>query len=298
MLAYSNARIGIAVISDDKHSIKFKNSISTIRNYGHLQKYPVFVIPSTSLCKRSIPYFFFQKHCTVKELLFSMPKLSYLLVLDADNYIVNTNKRIEEFITPSHDLILSIRFLNNEITAGNYIVKNTLWSKDFLTDWMNSYKQYMGHKFFLGYKYDYGYNFDNGALHYLLLKRLTGTIKTCQKYIETTSMRDYDPFVKCVHLFLNKTACQGKEWEHIKILCKWKSFYIDGSLTNEKWSNDSFILHGLKDDKLLSTKKNIANNYVVPSVLLQILKEKARIQIIARDTGWDHASCVQNGQII
>ena len=207
--------------------------------------------------------------------------INYLLVLDADNYIVNTSKRIESYIHPNQDIIFSIRFHNNEIVAGNYIVKNTAWSLNFLQDWMLSENNYRG------------YNFDNGALHWLLLNRLSKKNDPCRSYIEPTSLQKYDQFVKCFHLKLKETKCKDMDWNHIKILPRWKSFFIDGWLTNEKWSEESFILHGRKDNL-----EPIKSNSIPFTKWKNMLLTSAQKQQLERDTGWDELSCVQNGQQI
>lgn len=138
----------------------------------------------------------FLRHCASAVYL---SKTDWLLVLDADNGVINFDHCIEEYIRPEVDIIHSERFHNGEITASNYIVKNSQYSYDYLMQWSNYERRLFA-------------NYDNGALHYHLLKSLNlewmtnETLADCKKMGNSGIFSGYSNFVGCV-----KKALRGNE---------------------------------------------------------------------------------------
>ena len=224
------------------------------------------------------------------------PEIDYIMVLDNDNFVVTPYHKIESFIAPKKDIIFAIRFHNNEVMAGNYIIQNTIFSRSFLSDWMN-----------MGAGNDYlGMNADNGALHWLLLKILgkSTSQKNCYETMRRAhSIPAYDRFIKCFHQELEHTYCNTTNWSNIAILSRFRAFFIDGWLTKYIFSDHFLFHHGLKDInvRMPSTCTQLENYksdhlYRNQSDFKKILKPIIEKQKNERHTGWNSKNCVQNNQ--
>lgn len=122
-------RIGIVATSDQKYktSAKFHNHVDSVECYARARGYTYISREERDPVKR---------HLIVRD---ELPKYDWLLFLDGDVQIVNYAHGIEEFIDEAHavDIIFPMRFINAEVTAGSYLVRNTSWSLNFLTRWGN-----------------------------------------------------------------------------------------------------------------------------------------------------------------
>jgi hypothetical protein len=140
-------KITFIVLADPKSLNKYKNNLATINCYAKLQGYEFMGIDVSESCRQQgIKNFFFLKHCTVLEHMrqeansATQPNLdSWYVVLDGDNAVVNNNHRVEEYIAKGggKDVIHGLRFHNNEVMAGNYLIKNTVYSRQYLQDWVS-----------------------------------------------------------------------------------------------------------------------------------------------------------------
>ena len=71
--------------------------------------------------------------------------VDYVLFLDIDAVVSDTNQRIEDFIDEAYDLILAEDVGHHSVAnAGVILVKNTEWSRDFLNKWWDSAETYKG----------------------------------------------------------------------------------------------------------------------------------------------------------
>ena len=59
----------------------------------------------------------------------------YVLFLDADAVVVGQDQRIEKFIDPSFDIVVTEDHGPSRMNAGVILIKNTPWVKDFLSKW-------------------------------------------------------------------------------------------------------------------------------------------------------------------
>jgi hypothetical protein len=69
----------------------------------------------------------------------------YVLFLDIDAIVSDSNQKIENFIDENYDLILTQDVGHHSVAnAGVFILKNTEWSKNFLKTWNDSAEKYAG----------------------------------------------------------------------------------------------------------------------------------------------------------
>uniref|UniRef100_A0A1I7SE62 Hexosyltransferase n=1 Tax=Bursaphelenchus xylophilus TaxID=6326 RepID=A0A1I7SE62_BURXY len=183
---------------------------------------------------------FFRKHCAASVYL---SKTDWMLVLDADTAVVNPNHCIEEYIDPRVDLVFYERFFNWEITAGNYLVKNTDFARRFLRQWAD-YEYNLPDGGFHGY--------DNGAIHIHVLRtvlpKAVDETEACQTLWANAS--DYDTYlayVTCVKFMLGAVRVFPPM---LRILKRGHGMARDGVLTNEEFCEADFMLHGYKQNSL------------------------------------------------
>lgn len=292
-------KITMLIIADKSSQKKYRKNIENMRCYAEKHGYGFLVESISTKCEKNTRgNFFYKKHCTVKEIS-EITKSQWLLVLDADNAVVNFDKKLEEYIDDSKQVIHGTRFHNNEISAGNYIIRNTDWGRQYLADWSSSLDNGFG-----------GMNHDNGALHFLLLKRLSDiSIPGHKECINKGKQSDdYMKFVSCVHEVLAKTKCQGFQWKHIKIIpntidSDWLA--IDVGRSKAKWSTRSFMFHAMKMPYLSRYDVEIPSDCQSnqqsghPITPEQYRKELVKTMLSYKNNprGWDDNSCVQSTKI-
>ena len=289
--------ITMLIIADKSSQQKYQKNIENMRCYAEKHGYGFLVESLSTNCEQNTRgNFFYKKHCTVKEIA-EITKSQWLFVLDGDNAVVNFDKKLEEYIDDSKQVIHGTRFHNNEISAGNYIIRNTDWGRQYLADWSSSLDNGFG-----------GMNHDNGALHFLLLNRLSDISipghKECINKGKQTD--DYMKFVSCVHQVLAKTKCQGFQWKHIKIIpntidSDWLA--IDVGRSKAKWSTRSFMFHGMKMPYLskydVEIQSDCQSNKINPITPEQYREELIKTMLSYKNNprGWDDNSCVQSPKL-
>ncbi|CAI5441081.1 unnamed protein product [Caenorhabditis angaria] len=223
----------------------YELAVDSIECYSRIQEYQFIIVEDQDFdCEQNDKYF--RRHCVVAQLL---PFFQTLIFLDADVGIVNPKKRIEDFQTPEFDIIFYDRFYNWEIALGSYIVRNTQFAIDLLTDFAN-YEKMLPKSF---------HGTDNGALHLFLAKRIfpKHNLSICEKmYNKSRGYSDLFTYEACVRTIFGAKTDFGK----IRIMRKGRSWIRDDYLYGGKWNPDlDFMLHGWK----MRTKSRIPEKPVI-----------------------------------
>lgn len=233
---------GILVVLDADAALKYAQQINSLRCYANRHNYTFHLLePSFYTDCISINNFFFRKHCGVAFYLIQNPMIEWVLVLDADNLIVNGTKRIEDFI-PTDDtthIVHYERFYNGEIMAGNYLIQNHEWSYSYLLRWANLDK-YLPNVYY--------HNNDNGALHIHILLILNKSIDIVHNCFSLWNISidevAYDQYVGCA-----KCAIAGRRnFTHIRILRRGQGFARDYREPENLVLETDFLLHSFKSD--------------------------------------------------
>uniref|UniRef100_A0A0K0EAH4 Glycosyltransferase n=1 Tax=Strongyloides stercoralis TaxID=6248 RepID=A0A0K0EAH4_STRER len=210
----------------------------------------------------SIP-FWVKRNCLVSNFgQKNEDKIKYIVFIDGDMGVVNPLHRLEEYLPKNEEEILFYdRMFNNEIMAGSYIIRNNLYTRNFIN-------------YFANYEYKIPkttshYN-DNVALQAVFLD-LVGSTKYPKQYkhclhifSNATTFEQNMIFVSCIRYILNllneepnnpdyHTYDKGK----IKILRKLspKRWARDTWLYHWLFCEDDFMLHGWKKDEIASHPK-------------------------------------------
>ncbi|KAK0394854.1 hypothetical protein QR680_000969 [Steinernema hermaphroditum] len=186
-------------------------------------------------CKHKTTYF--KKHCAAALYL---EDTDWMLVLDADTGVINPNHCLEEYIDDRVDMIFYERFFNWEVACGNYIVKNTAQSRQFLMEYANMESEPHAPGVWLG--------FDNGPLQILILKQVMPfaqhIIDTCnQIWHSSKNYNQYTAYLLCVKMALGEQRLwPGK----LRIYKRAHAWVRDGWLTSNEWTDFDFMIHGWK----------------------------------------------------
>ncbi|EKX35224.1 hypothetical protein GUITHDRAFT_146635 [Guillardia theta CCMP2712] len=289
------------VFADSNSRSSYARNIESLSCYSKLNSFNFVLFRPDSFpqCKEAVG-FFFRKVCHVFYYLLNIPADHHVAVLDADTAIVNFDKKIQAWLVGNKDIWFYHRFHNNEVMAGNYIVRNTAWSRRFLLDW------YMLHP---GNKHEYsGMNADNGALHWLLLHRLVRPVpERCRREGKGS---DYPKFVACFHAAANNSGCRGGDWERVGFFRHGEGWAYDGWVIRYRWSNTTFMHHAMKnpviggqyEGRLLPprscevTSKLPADRYMVSEGEMSSLLRSAALTALPgrKNHGYNPNSCIVN----
>eukprot|EP00122_Pirum_gemmata_P000534 Pgem_evm1s476 len=212
---------------------------------------------------------------------------NYVLVLDADTAILNMTYNLEDFIYPGKDIHFYRRVHSTEIAAGNYLLKNTKWTRQFMKEWVDLRPELRSthHSFSNN-------NHDNGALTFLFLQKfvkpqLSNPHYNTKKarlaydlaYQEATKIDEWDSLqqvfsaIRKTNQAFRVTGCPHVTNEHIYI---YPYLFTESFLKPErfqfamdhfrfdpdselKWNQYTFMLHGDKVGKLTNLQGNLIN---------------------------------------
>jgi len=245
---FARQKIGIAVIADKRFQMVYSLHIKVLGCYAKVRGYDFLLLSGMEFpnCFHHFD-FFFKKHCMVAEFLKKQPADYALFVVDADVLPVVTERGLEQWLHGGEDIALYERASGEEVAAGNYIARNTQFTRDFLKGWAD-----FEHLVPKGFS-----SADNGALHVHLLQflNLRGANKCRQIYDAMVSLDaagpEYWNFVNCTKLALGLP----RRWLHpsrkgsVAIWPRLNFFVDDGAYMNFNASNflGPVMHHGIKE---------------------------------------------------
>lgn len=240
---YQYGKGGILIVADKAAQKSYKSAIRSMQCYGKKHGYSVMVEGVDNLPREClwIQDFMFKRHCI---LLKKLESFDWLAMFDGDVGIVNSEKCLESLMTDQADIVHEERFHNGEIQAGNYIVKNTSYAKQYIREWINYDKELTS-----GF-----HNQDNGALHIHVLKNVAGNnteiISKCyQMWKNSNDLNTYDEYVGCVMGFVSNPEHTKANHEKIRIIRRGHGFVRDLWVTEgNAISNVDFFVHALKEN--------------------------------------------------
>ncbi|PIC34051.1 hypothetical protein B9Z55_013819 [Caenorhabditis nigoni] len=146
------------------------------------------------------------------------------------------------------DLIFYDRFFNWEVMAGSYIVKNSKFSVDFLTEFSN-YEQKLPKG---------AHGSDNGAIHLFFADKIFPgdlEVDTCREvYYNSWNSADLSAYTGCIRGILGSRTDFG----NIRIMKKGTGWSKDDWLTSGLWNPArDFMLHGWKTKQLKTTPSDV-----------------------------------------
>ena len=253
------AIIGVA---DAKFAKRYANQILTQQCVAHSNNFEYVLIDpkNFSSCNR-YSSFFFKKHCAVSEYLKTKPIGFVGIVTDTDvvgnvHPSISLKPWLDRFTNV--DIMFYERSWNFEITAGNYFVRNTNYSRHFLLAWADfEFRRPSGFS-----------SADNGAIHQLLLEEI-GLVYAdkCgllykQLVARVDNLNPYFRFVACTKYLLGPP----RKWiiDHprrtgsITILNRYHGWCVDGQLVDHRLGGYHAFVHGIKDQKKMNKFYNIS----------------------------------------
>lgn len=166
-----------------------------------------------------------------------------LFVFDGDNPVVWLDRGLDHWLkeVAATDVVLYERWMNNEIMAGNYAVRNSDFGIRFLDDWA-SFEEELPRS---GY-----HSSDNGAIHLHLLRVLGLKNEKPCKYqwdhlgSDRDHMDEYYGFVTCARLVMGAP----RRWKiagtpRVTILPRGHAWAIDGGDADSHVSSVGAISH-------------------------------------------------------
>ncbi|CAI5453395.1 unnamed protein product [Caenorhabditis angaria] len=228
-----------------KKSRSSRHALDTVQCYAKIQGYTFLLFNDSSYDCRHKDHFF-RRHCVVSK---TAINYDFTVFIDADIGVVNPNRRIEEFLDDSKDLIFYDRFWNWEVAMGSYIVRNTSFAREALMDFAN-YDLNLPKSF---------YGNDNGIINRFLVKLLFPNaqiaMNDCEKmFNKSENFNDVSIFEACFRTILGASQDFGK----VRIIRKGHGWVRDHWLDNSKWNPDlDFMLHDWKEGNLNETPENV-----------------------------------------
>ncbi|CAL2029164.1 unnamed protein product [Caenorhabditis brenneri] len=233
--------ITVLIIVNDSESAEkeYNIALNSVRCYCEQKKYRLEIAEDTDFrhfCQQENSMF--RRHCIVAHLL---RESEYVFLLEPGMAVVNPDMRLEEFIDDKYDMTMYDKFTSWEIDTSSYVVKNTVWSRDFLMK-LAEFET----------KIPSSSN-DNTALHILLQKtfypEFTEEAGNCLKILEnlefsTGNQQIMYTFEACIRTVIG----ENHEFSNMRIIKKGTGWAREIWLTDSKWNQiRDFMLNGLKN---------------------------------------------------
>lgn len=245
-------------VSDSKYAqTTVRNALQTVQCYATLRSYELLQViwnngkdiqirnttdikiplePMFRQCQQYSDQIMVLRHCVAKRLLVNY---DYIIQIDADTGIVNPKRCFEEFINPGIDVHLQLRFHTGEIQAGNYIVRRSTTSNEFLENWVQKTTGIFDQVFLL-----------DAVSEQFLSKSISNF---CAKFKKFSHWR----FVKCVVSSLrklqentSKNTVRNKNTDNYKrllIYARAQGFARGGWFTDHAWADTDFMFYAMKE---------------------------------------------------
>lgn len=191
--------------------------------------------------------FFFRKHCTVSKFLESQPASYTAAIFDGDVVVAAPMRSLEKWINHSADVQLYNRCLFHEIMAGNYMVRNTPFARDFVMRWAEYYDRRPS-----GFS-----SADNGAIQLVVMETVqVEGFRTCYDMYrnltdKVTNLDHYWNYVHCTKEAIGPARAWNMETGSLTLWPRLEFCVADGVFLN-RWANDEvgpIMHHGVKDPK-------------------------------------------------
>ncbi|KAI6180287.1 hypothetical protein M3Y98_00703700 [Aphelenchoides besseyi] len=247
----------VVIVADNKKAEEYVLARSTLRCYAQAHDYVMLEVNLkenyTDVCPGHD--FYFRRHCVLTKIMNEYSQIEWFLFLDADAGVVNPNHLIEEYTNREADMIFYNRLWNYEITSGSYLARNSAFSRDFLRHW-SSYE----HKVKLGTKH----GTDKGALHEVFLDFFCSTCaprrrsECIELWHNSHTLSDLLHYESCAREILGPAEWFRSGNGTVRQLSLGRGYWSrDAFLTDSKWSDDDFMIHGWKEIRRNEQWKNV-----------------------------------------
>lgn len=244
----SASNVGLVVVGDPSFQRRYAAQIQSLRCYAERHKYNLHILSASEYeqCHR-FKDFFFRKHCTVSKFLESQPASYTAAIFDGDVVVAAPMRSLEKWIQHGADVQLYNRCLFHEIMAGNYMVRNTPFARDFLMRWAEYYDQRPS-----GFS-----SADNGAIQLVVMETIqVEGFRTCFDMYrnltdKVTNLDNYWNYVHCTKEAIGPARAWNMETGSLTLWPRLEFYVADGVFLN-RWANDEvgpIMHHGVKDPK-------------------------------------------------
>ncbi|KAL7545114.1 hypothetical protein ACHAWF_008470 [Thalassiosira exigua] len=213
--------MSIHMISFADVSFQKRNAplLSQMARYAYSNGYKWHVLDSDPFCELEYMDPFFRKHCSITRV------GDRIFVLDSDVVPFRSAVNLDHWATFSEDLLFYDRTWNQEVAAGNYVIRNTNATRTFLMEWAD-YENLMP----TGYS-----SSDNGAIHLHLIRTVGSEPKDeaapCASLYHNltepvTNLEPYWAFVRCTRRSI-PAGSYDEEGLTIRIFAKDTAWMMD-----------------------------------------------------------------------
>mmetsp|Transcript_58702 Transcript_58702/g.109910 ORF Transcript_58702/g.109910 Transcript_58702/m.109910 type:complete len:378 (-) Transcript_58702:119-1252(-) len=238
--------VGVVVVGDPHFQRKYAVQIKSMKCYADRHNYNMHVLSGSEYpeCKR-FRDFFFRKHCTVSKWLELQPAGYMAAVFDGDVVAASLKRGLDKWINHGADIQLYNRCLFHEIMAGNYMVRNTPFARNFLMRWARYYDQRPS-----GFS-----SADNGAIQLVVMETIqVEGYETCLSMYKnlTRQVADLNPYWNYVHC-TKEAIGPARAWKMPGgSLTLWPrlEFYVADGVFLNRWASDEvgpMFHHGIKN---------------------------------------------------